>query len=496
MDFKKSLHRRRFQQKLVDVRDDPPSEEVLEAREDLLKFAEYVCESTLNEGIAPHNIDWVRCLQTNEDSSCLHRIGGKDTVFLSPRGAGKSSWLCIFIAWAIGHNPGIQILYCANSEGVSISKGRLIRRIIESPKYQKVFPRIRPSRTWGDRVWEIDKKFAQVSNLESDFTFYAVGIGGSIVSRRSHLIIGDDLIKGSGGASKVARSNVRDSLYTALLPTLIPGGRVVIGGTRFHEKDIFGTDLTPEKGWEVVTHRAIVTDDDGTEKSFWSKRFKLEDLQKLRTANPRAFQLQYQNQPPKEGEVGFSPDWFRRSDLPLKFDRFVIGVDLASSLKTRGDYTCFTLTGMLWRKERYRWVVTQEQGRWQGNLRKIEVLMTLIREWQSYLSEDGDILVCAESTSYQHSFSQDLEEHLRQTYERLPIRARPVYPRGDKLERLENYSGVIESGRVAFNRYWSFDDLFSQILDFGVADHDDRVDSLIHSLNGLNLYPPLQVSSW
>ncbi len=492
MDFKKSLHRRRFRQKLADIPPEKPDPEALEARESLLSFARYVAPEIIHRGVAPHNLHWVRVLQTDENSSCLNRIAGNDTVFLSPRGAGKSAWLALFVCWAIGHNPSIQIIYCANSEGVSISKGRTIRRIIESPKYQKVFPRIRPSKTWGDRIWEIDKKLAGVSALESDFTFYAVGATGSIVSRRAHLIVGDDLVKSSGGTSQVARNALRENFYGALLPTLIPEGRVVVGGTRFHGKDIYGTDLHEENGWQVITHQAIVTDDGGRERSFWPGYFHLEDLQKRRAANPRSFQLQFQNHPPDAGESGFSVEWFRRGDIPRKCDRFVVGVDLASSLKTRGDFTCFSLCGMLWRKERYRWVIAQKQGRWKGNNAKIQALMDFIEEWRSYLREDGDVLVCAEATSYQHSFSQDLEEYLRQTYERLPVRARPVYPRGDKLERLENYSGVIESGRVIFNGYWDFTPLFSQILDFGVADRDDRVDAFIHGLNGLSLYPPLE----
>ena len=496
MDFKKTLHRRRFEQKLVETQPVALSPEALEARESLLAFASYVAPNVIHQGITPHNIDWANLLQTEEDSSCLHRIAGKNSVILAPRGFGKSAWISLFVAWSIGHNRGIQIIYASSSESIAISKGRTIRRLIESIEYQQVFPHIRPSKTWGDRIWEIDKKHAGVSALESDFTFYAVGITGSIVSRRSHLIIGDDIIKGSGGTSKNARSTVRNTFYEALIPTLVPGGRVIVGGTRFHEKDIFGTDLTEDKGWTVLTHRAIETDDDGFERSSWPGYFSLDRLQNLRRANPRAFELQFQNQAPKEGEVGFQPEWFSRGDIPRTFDQFVVGIDLASSLKSRGDFTCFTIAGVLWRHRRHRWILQQHQGRWQGNNAKSRELLKFIREWQTHLREGGEIVVYAEGSGYQASFATDFNEYLRQSAQPLPIHPRLIYPKGDKLERLENYSGAIESGRVIFNRYLLFDDLFSQILDFGVADHDDRVDSLVYALNGLSLYPPLEASSW
>ena len=77
----------------------PPSEAVLQARDDFKAFCEY-----MGKAPAKHMLEWHNQLCTGEDSECLLGIGGPNTAILAPRGSAKSTVLGMFAAWMIGRH--------------------------------------------------------------------------------------------------------------------------------------------------------------------------------------------------------------------------------------------------------------------------------------------------------------------------------------------------------------------------------------------------------
>ena len=69
----------------------PPSEEILEAREDFIAF----CKA-MGKPPAKHMLEWHAQLCTGKDSECLIGIGGTNTSILAPRGSAKSTVLGLF----------------------------------------------------------------------------------------------------------------------------------------------------------------------------------------------------------------------------------------------------------------------------------------------------------------------------------------------------------------------------------------------------------------
>ena len=124
---------------------------------------------------ADHHKSWFPYLVTGDDSTELQGIAGGYLSILAPRGSAKSTWLALYAAFAIGLNPHIQIIYVGYSESVALKQSRMIKRIIASKKYRQVFPHIRPGKSFSDRSWEIDKEYAGVTTLDSEYSFYAVG---------------------------------------------------------------------------------------------------------------------------------------------------------------------------------------------------------------------------------------------------------------------------------------------------------------------------------
>ena len=173
------------------------------AKEDFGYFCEYVADKPPAE----HHKEWHRQFVTNQDSSCLMKIAGPNIDLLAPRGSAKSTVLGLLTAWAIGiHTTAklpLQILYLSYTVDIARSKSATIKRIIESKRYQEVFPKVRLLKNvTSNEYWSIDHKFAGIEVTgDEQFTLCAAGLKGSVTSKRSHLVMIDDAIKSAADIS-------------------------------------------------------------------------------------------------------------------------------------------------------------------------------------------------------------------------------------------------------------------------------------------------------
>ena len=205
----------------------PKNQEVLlKAREDFGYFCEYVADKPPAE----HHKTWHRHFVTNEDSSCLLKIAGPNVDLLAPRGSAKSTVLGLLTAWAIGiHTQAkqpLQVLYLSYTVDIARSKSATIKRIIESKRYQEVFPKVRLLKNvTSNEYWSIDHKFAGIDTTgEEQFTLCAAGLKGSVTSKRSHLVMIDDAIKSSADiANPDIRNQMKENWNAVIAPTMFEG---------------------------------------------------------------------------------------------------------------------------------------------------------------------------------------------------------------------------------------------------------------------------------
>lgn len=184
-------------------------EDLLEkAREDFAFFCEYIDPK---KKPARHHLEWHRHLVTNQDSNCLLKIAGPNLDLLSSRGSAKSTVLGLLTAWAIGvHTTAkmpLQILYLSYTVDIARSKSATIKRIIESKRYQNVFPSVRLMKNvTSNEYWSIDYRFAGIENTgDEQFTLCAAGLKGSVTSKRSHLcLVGDSMVLTDRGQVPIA----------------------------------------------------------------------------------------------------------------------------------------------------------------------------------------------------------------------------------------------------------------------------------------------------
>ena len=105
-----------------------------------------------------------------------------------PRGHGKTEQAAARMAWEIGRNPAIRIKYIAQTDEYATKTTDLVKRIIESPAYSRVFPAVRPDPTlWGKQAMRVLSPA-----LTRDATLEASGIFGH-AGGRWDLLIGDDV---------------------------------------------------------------------------------------------------------------------------------------------------------------------------------------------------------------------------------------------------------------------------------------------------------------
>ncbi len=500
------------------------SPEALICRTDFERFRQYVC----NHESPTHHKRWINILNTHEDSKCLHGIGGKHTLILSPRGSAKSSFTVEWTAWAIGVHTApiyklpIKVLYVSYSVEVAMLKSEQIQQIIASPRYQEVFPWVRPGVKWGQKIWDIDKAHAQLPKIGEPYTLACAGMKGAVASKRAHLAIFDDLLK---SPEQIENPTIRDRMAgnwsNVIRPVLYEGARAICLGTRMRADDIYETTFTQERDWNVIEESAIVEDDEtGEEKSYWEAMHSLNHLQFLREDDPIAFMLQFQNKIPQEGEGIFQPDmWIEGTPPDLdEFDSICVGSDFSASQRETADYTVFILFG---KKGHEYWVLDMRRGRWSGNIDKCNVLLAMLCEW-GILENDTDYSVdyrtgkvdwhldlptdvpiirpthhyvtfFSEAMSYQVSFQADWTNYVLNQIGIWTITCYPLQLKGDKIQRLRGVTGVLQRRQVMVNRFSKLKRLKDELM--SSLSKDDCRDAYVMGLSGMGARPNIGMAS-
>ena len=296
------------------------------ARDDFGFFCEYVADKPPAE----HHKEWHRQLVTNQDSSCLTKIAGPNIDLLGPRGSAKSTVLGLFTAWAIGiHTQAgkpLQILYLSYTVDIARSKSATIKRIIESKRYQEVFPKVKLLKNvTSNEYWSIDHKFAGIDTTgEEQFTLCAAGLKGSVTSKRSQLVIIDDPVKSAADIGNPdIRKMMEDNWNAVIAPTMFEGGRAICLGTRFRHDDIHSTTFCPNNNWMQIVLSAILNNEEtGDEESYWPDMWSLDYLKEKKRQAPIAFSFQYMNQIVRQNELSLAPELLVKAEIATEVDSF------------------------------------------------------------------------------------------------------------------------------------------------------------------------------
>jgi predicted phage terminase large subunit-like protein len=424
---------------------------------DVYAYGEYV----FGYEAEPHHREMVDFI----DDCIEHRHNG---VVLMPRGSAKTTWgNTIKVSHTVSRYKDIRIGLISNTAKQANDFSRAIRYTLEANTEQhEIFGNLRSAQKWTDVEWlRADSRWAG----SKDVTLYSAGAGGAIISKRFDVILCDDILDEENTATPEAREKVENWFWKTLRPCLVPGGIIIVLGTRWSEDDLY-QHLTdePEKGgrgWRSLVVQAVQKDGDGEEFSYWPSYWSMDKLREERTNMGSAlFSCAYQNDISglMTGNIFLKRNYQYFTVLPSDRTYTIrMGVDLASSEKERADFTAR--------------VITAEDNE-NGDFYVLSVYRDKRETHHAEFINDGHLaypsmgLVICESNQFQSTLIQEV----MRDYPRIPIEGRKSDV--DKVTRARAVAAKYEAHKVFHHASLEGGDFEREQLSFPKG-HDDMIDA-------------------
>lgn len=395
-------------------------------------------------------------------------------VVLMPRGSAKTTWgNTIKGSHYISTHKDVRIGLISNTAKQSNDFSRAIRWNLESNDRQlDIFGNLKSAAKWTDVEWlRKDSRW----HGSKDVTLYSAGAGGAIISKRFDVIICDDILDEENTATPEAREKVETWFWKTLKPCLVPGGSIILFGTRWAEDDLYQKLIDPPekggKGWKHIVVKAIEVDEEGAEYSYWPEVWPIEKLEEERLNMGTAlFSCSYQNDISglMSGNVFLKRNFQHFRELPDDHTYTIrMGVDLASSEKERADYTARVITAEDTSTGDFYVLSVYRDKRETGHAEFIH------DGWSAY---PGMALVTVENQQFQSTLIQTVMKD----YPRIPVVGRRADV--DKTTRARGVAARYEAHKVWHHQSLADSDFERELLSFPKG-HDDMVDALGYSMD-------------
>lgn len=292
--------------------------------------------SILGYDDAEHQIEWEIVAQDDDY---------KKIALAAPRNHSKTTVFSVkFPLWLIKKNPNIRIVLVSNAQAQAMSFLReIVANIERNQNYIEWAGNLKPDKPdkWTDTEIIIRRDNLQLK----DPTISAVGMLGTILSKRADVIICDDILTKENTRTPEQRKKVKEWFDEVLLPILEPNtGRIIVAGTLWDPQDLL-TELLDDPEWDYrEKFSAIINDaerqdlwdeyyqiwrqnrregDDYYEtnkelllkgaKVLWEQRFPYRVLWHLRKNNSFAFARMYQSMHVSRLGQPFQDEWIERA---------------------------------------------------------------------------------------------------------------------------------------------------------------------------------------
>ena len=391
-------------------------------------------------------------------------------VIQSPPQHGKSEQVVDFIAWLVGQNPDLRVIYTSFSERLGIRANLMMQRALDSEKYRKAFP--------GTSINTQNVVTVSSQTLRNREILEFVGktgyfrnttIGGAITGESLDIGVIDDPIKGREEAnSETVRDKTFDWLMDDFFTRFSENAGMIAILTRWHIDDPIGRLLERMPNVKVLSYPAIAEKDEEHRKKGEPLFPELKSLEFLLERKAAMFapywEALYQQNPTIQSGEMFKPDMIQTIDaVPAGVTKWVRGWDLAST--TDGDYTAGAKLGKL------------PDGRY--------IITDMVRLRCGPDERDAALKRTAEADgrNIHISIPQDpgqagKTQVLYLTRQLSGYRVKSTPESGNKETRAEPFAAQVNAGNVIMLRATWNATLIEEMRQFPHGKHDDQVDAL------------------
>lgn len=389
-----------------------------------------------------------------------------------------------FISHCISINPSSKFIHLSYSDDLALDNSEAIKDLILSDSYNEMFPGIQIKK---------DSKSKKKWYTDSGGGVYAVSSGGAVtgfgagavddeeekeeinnfisgISEKEGFggaIIIDDPIKPDDATSDTKRELVNNK-YDSTIKNRVNSRNtpIIIIMQRVHEQDLCGYLLENDtEEWEVLSFPCLY-EEDGEEKALWPFKHTVEELKKLKKANEKVYDTQYQQDPTtKEGLMFPKGDLLRFKELNKQIEDCPVFayIDTADS----GDDSLSMPVVKVINKKSYL----------------IDVIFT---KENLTVTEDQIVAKCKE-LNIDYLFVENNKEgtlFVNNLRKRLNISVVGIRNSTKKTERIWAQSGFIMENFVfkeefdSFSDYGKFMKELTGYLKTGAVKHDDAPDSV------------------
>lgn len=426
----------------------------------------------------------------------------KNVIFNVAPGSSKTEMVVVnFIAQQLAINSRCRFLHVSYSDDLVLLNSSKVKDIILTPEYEELWHVGFKNDQNTKKLW-VTKQNGKIMNGG----MYAVQLGGAITGfRAGHMapgfqgcIIVDDPLKVEDSFSLAKRDKANRAIRSTIKSRKAsPATPIIMIMQRLHENDPTGFLLDGGTGdeWLHVKIPAIF-EEDGHELSYWEEKEPLQELMKMRTADPFTFYGQYMQDPAPLGGGEFKKEFIQyydsyNRDFTAEGMNVYILVDPANEKKKSSDYTAMVVWGLANDNNYYLLDIVRDKF---NPTKRIRKLIQLHQKWNKLCGSPPTVGV------EQYGMMTDsyyLQEEQKKINYRFPIVE--LGGKQAKEDRIRRLIPVWEAGRIYLPKKLPYTDytneeheLISEFIDdellvFPVGKFDDVLDAAARIVDE-NLY--------